>query len=118
MSDLSLSGLSALYSNTDYSSISSDKLSSRISDADYSEASDDELMDACKEFETYFVEQVLKEAEKMISTDDDDEDSYASSIKDYSTDGLIEQYAQMISDQGSLGLADTLYEQMKRNYNV
>ena len=118
MSDISFSDLSSLYSSADYSSAKSTQLSDKVSNTDYSDASDDELMEACKEFEAYFIEQIMKEAEKMVHIDDEDEDAYASSVMDYSMDGLIEQYSQMVSDSGSLGLADKLYEQMKRNYNV
>ncbi len=118
MSDISLTDYSSLYTSADYSQAKSSVLSEKVSGTDYSQASDEELMEACKEFEAYFVEQIMKEAEKMVHIDDEDEDAYASSVMDYSMDGLMEEYSQMVSDSGSLGLAEKLFEQMKRNYNV
>ncbi|MCR5784381.1 MAG: hypothetical protein K6G40_01900 [Eubacterium sp.] len=118
MSDISLTDYSSLYTSADYSQAKSSMLSDKVSNTDYSQASDEELMDACKAFEAYFVEQIMKEAEEMVHISDDDGDAYSSSVMDYAMDGLMEEYSQMVSDQGSLGLAEKLYEQMKRNYNV
>ena len=40
---------------------------------DHREKSDDELLDACKQFEAYFYEQVFKNMEKaMVPSDDSD----------------------------------------------
>ncbi len=87
-------------------------------DKDYSNSSDEELLDACKEFEAYFIEQVLKQAEESLLMEDDEDSGSISQVKSYAQEGLITQYAQMISDSGSIGLANKLYEQMKRNYNI
>lgn len=51
---------------------------SRLNDTisgDLSSASDEELMDVCKDFEAYFVEQVMKEMKKMIPEDDNKDQS-------------------------------------------
>ena len=40
------------------------KLNKTLETTDYAKATDDELMDACKQFEAYFVEMVFKEMEK------------------------------------------------------
>ena len=56
MSD-SITGLSS----TNYSDVYDSKagsLTNKLTDIDYSKASDDELMSVCKDFESYFVEQV------------------------------------------------------------
>ncbi len=87
-------------------------------DKDYSNASDEELYDACKQFESYFIEQVLDKFQEALTSEEDSSSASMGQLKDYATDGLMEQYASMISDSGSLGLADKLYEQMKRNYDV
>lgn len=82
---------------------------------DYEKATDDELMSACKEFESYFLEQVFKGMEKMVPKSDS-ESSYASTIKEYYQDELIKNYASEAANQGEgLGIAQMLYEQMKRN---
>lgn len=92
-----------------------DRLSGSLS-KDYSDATDDELLSACKEFENYFIEQVFKGMEKMIPKSDDDESSYTSTMRDYFKDELISEYAALASEQGEgLGIAQMLYEQMKRN---
>ena len=74
-------------------------------------------MDVCKEFEAYFVEQVLKEMEKTIPKNED-EDSSTSMLTDYYKDEMIKTLAEGVCEQQSLGLAQQMYEQMKRNYSL
>ena len=83
--------------------------------SDLSTASEDEMMDACKEFETYFIEQVLKEVEKTIPQD---EDSSMSKLTDFYKDQTMETIAEKIGEQSGNNFAQTLYEQMKRNYGL
>jgi len=86
---------------------------------DYANASSEELMDACKEFETYLLEKVMKEMEKMSKiSDDEDEDESMSQLKDYFKEQAIGELSEQITDSGQLGLAQKMYEQMKRNYGV
>lgn len=73
-------------------------------------SSDEELMEVCKSFESYFVEQVLKEMEKTVHSSDQDSQYYQ-----YFGDILTQSYAEQITESGQLGLAQTLYESMKRN---
>lgn len=89
----------------------------QTSQKDYSKATDDELMSACKEFEAYFVEQMFKEMVKTIP-ESDSASSYTSNLVGYYKDNMIQEIASETSEQGSLGLAQMLYEQMKRNYNL
>src|SRR5574344_1925186 len=73
MSD-SITGLS----NTSYADTYDAKasaLTDKLTNKDYSQATDDELMSVCKDFESYFLEQVLKSMEKMAKIDSEDEDS-------------------------------------------
>lgn len=107
-----------LSSYSDLYSSSSDKTSniSKSSSKDYSKATDEELMDVCKEFEAYFVEQTFKAMEKMIP-DNDDTESSASTLNMFK-DNLIQEYASSATEGEGLGLAQMLYEQMKRNYNL
>ena len=106
--------LNNIVSNTT-SGASSAKLSNSVSSTDYANATDDELMDACKQFESYFVEQMLKEMEKTVPTDELDEGSNSQLI-DYYKDSLTQQYSKDSTERGGLGIAQTLYQQMKRNY--
>jgi flagellar protein FlgJ len=49
---------------------------------------------------------------------DDEDDGYASRMVDYYKDFAIQELSEQTTDSGSLGLANILYEQMKRNYNA
>jgi flagellar protein FlgJ len=90
---------------------------SKSASKDYANATDDELMDACKQFESYFLEQIFKEMEKTI-VKAEDEDSTNSQLEDYFKEETIKDLAEQSTDQNSLGLAQMLYEQMKRNYDI
>ncbi|MBD5540430.1 MAG: hypothetical protein HDR00_04435 [Lachnospiraceae bacterium] len=92
---------------------------SNLSNADMESKTDDELMEACKEFESYFLEQVFKEMEKTVSIfKDDEEDSSTSQLVDFFKESTITELASQSTDRNSLGLAQMLYDQMKRNYNL
>ncbi|MCM1113338.1 MAG: rod-binding protein [Muribaculum sp.] len=85
--------------------------------SDYSKATDDELMDACKQFEAYFLEQMFKEMMKTIPKSEDSSGPNANML-DYFQDEMIQNIAATSTEQNSLGLAQMLYEQMKINYGV
>ena len=83
------------------------------------EASDDELLDACKQFEAYFYEQVFNNMEKAMVPSDDSDANHT--LIDYYKENLISEYSKDIVNQsggGSNTLAQQLYEQMKRNYSL
>jgi flagellar protein FlgJ len=83
------------------------------------ETSDDELLDACKQFEAYFYEQVFKTMEKAMVPSDDSDANHT--LIDYYKENLIAEYSKDIVNQsggGSNTLAQQLYEQMKRNYSL
>lgn len=92
------------------------KLKETISNTDYSQATDDELLSACKQFEAYFLEQVFKEMQKTVDCMKTDDSS--NSLVDYFKDSAIQDLASTSTEIQGLGLAQTLYEQMKRNYNL
>ncbi len=80
-------------------------------DKDYTNTTDEELMDACKQFEAYFLEQVFKE---MVKTIPESEDSGSNgALVDYFKDNMIQELATQSTETNSLGLAQMLYEQMK-----
>ena len=85
--------------------------------SDYAQATNDELMDACKEFEAYFVEQMFKEMMKTIP-ESETTSSYTSNLMYYYKDSMVQEIASDSTEQNSLGLAQMLYEQMKRNYGL
>ena len=84
-----------------------------------SETTETELMEACKELEAYFIEQIYKGMEKTIMKAEDDDSSSSSQYMDYFGDMQIQEYAKLAAEQGTgIGLASQLYEQMKRNYGL
>lgn len=85
--------------------------------SDMTSSTDEELMDACKQFEAYFLEQMFK---AMINTVPKNEDmsGSTSTLMDYYTDEMVQQLASDSTENKSLGLAQMLYEQMKRNYEL
>ena len=134
MSD-SITGLS----NTSYADTYDAKasaLTDKLTNKDYSQATDDELMSACTDFESYFLEQVLKSMEKMAKIDSEDEDSNLftsmagiggtedtslNTLGSYFGDEMMSSYAKLITESNNgqgLGIAQQLYEQMKRNYSI
>lgn len=119
MSQIDISGLTSVYSDYMESTAKNavaDKLKSTVS-ADYSQATDEELMDVCKQFESYFLEQVFKEMQKTVP-ESANKDSSTSNLVSYFKDSTIQTLAAQSTEQNSLGLAQMLYEQMKRNYDM
>lgn len=116
---MDFSNITAMYGNA-YSAAanqSASKLQNKLTDADYSLATDDELMDACKQFEAYFIEQMYKGMMKTIPTNEETS-NYTSTMMDYYKDQMVQSMAEESTAQGGFGLAQMLYEQMKRNYGV
>lgn len=95
------------------SNATSSKISG-LSSSSLKSSTDDELMEVCKQFESYFVEQVFKEMKKTVPQNEDMSNS-SQSLIDYFGDNLIQEFAAETTEQSSLGLAQTLYEQLKRN---
>lgn len=106
---------------TDTNRVATDNLKNKLENAANSKEVDDEaLFDACKQFEAYLWEQVFKEMEKSVKlfSDDKDKDGYASNIVDYFKDSYIQQISEQTASEKSNSLAQMLYEQAKRNYNL
>ena len=58
------------------SAAKAEKLSSSLSNIEKGTATDEELMEACKEFETYLVEQVIKNTRSAMLEDEDSQGDY------------------------------------------
>lgn len=82
---------------------------------DMSNADDKELMDVCKEFEAYFIEQVFKNMKKSMVPQSASQSGADATLKDFYEDKLMSEYAAGAAKQSENGLAQMLYEQMKRN---
>ena len=130
-----IDNLNSIYANSTYTNQTTNSISSKLNSTDFSKATDDELMEVCKDFESYFVEQMLKSMAKMSSvygsnSDNiyaslfgvtEDSDSGMNTLSSYFGDELMSSMADKVVENQSgrgLGIAQTLYEQMKRNYSV
>ena len=113
-------GISSAY--TDYvqsQNTAESKLRQEITDKDYSKATDDELLSACKQFEAYFLEQVFKGMQKTVDCIKTEESSGSgNSLVDYFKYSAMQELASTSTETQGLGLAQMLYEQMKRNYGL
>lgn len=139
MSDIisnNLSGLNSLYKDSTTYSSKTSSLENTLNNSDLSTADSDKLMSVCKDFEEYFVEQMVKSMVKMASVDgssdaddysslfglsSDSDDSYLSSMSSYYGSQMVTKLTESLCDDtngNGIGLAKTLYEQMKRNYNI
>jgi Rod binding protein. len=77
-----------------------------------SSVSDEKLMNSCKSFESYMLEQVFKNMEKTVPKSEEEEnDDYMNQFGDM----LYEQYAEDATENQNFGLAQMLYNSMKRN---
>lgn len=114
---MDISGLSNMYA--DYADMlktqnnaTTNKLAS-LDNKDLSGKSKDELLEVCKEFEAYFMEMMMKEMAKTVGQEEE-----SNAMVDYFKDSAITDLAKQATNQQSLGLAQQLYEQMKRNYSI
>lgn len=119
---MDIGGVGSVYADYMASQASSQKagaLQNKLENSTSSTSTEDELLDACKEFEAYFVEQVFNsmlETTKVFS--DDDENGYAAKMVDYFKDFAVQELCDQVTSGEGMGLAKTLYEQMKRNYGI
>lgn len=113
---LTVDNINALY-NTNNVSETTNKLEDTLK-SDLSTSTDDELMDVCKDFESYFTEQMFKAMQKMVPESDEDMSAYTKQTQDYYKEQMVQTMAENSADGQGLGIAQILYEQMKRNYGL
>lgn len=116
---MDISGLSNVYTeylNQQTDNVSSKKMQDTMS-KDYSKATDEELLDVCKQFEAYFMEQVFKQMEKTIIKDESSS-GQTTALVDYFKDSALQELTKTSTETQGLGIAQMLYEQMKRNYEL
>lgn len=117
---MDLSGLSMDYKDYLNTTVSASK-AEEAANAVGKGSTDEELMDACKKFEAYLLEQVFKEMQKTVSFDDEEESSIlgfgsgSNAMTDYFKEQAIAEISENATDQGGLGLAQMLFEAMKRD---
>lgn len=95
-----------------------DRLKGSLTSNNLEGKTDQELMDACKEFEAYFLEQVFKGMEKTVMKADDSSSASSSTLVDFYKDEMYKKLAKQTTDTQSIGLAQQMYNQLKRNYSI
>lgn len=116
---MDLSSISSAYTDLISQNASNASTASKINtNKDYSKASDKELMDACKQFEAYFLEQCFKEMMETVKNDDEFSSGSTSTLVDYFKEEMVKEVASQSTEKNSLRLAQMLYDQMKRNYDL
>ena len=101
LTNMNAAEIAATYTNNTQS------LKDRLSQV---ESEDDEkMMEACKEFEAYMLEQVYKQMENTIMRSEDSQGDYEKMFSDM----RVQEYAKRATEQGGIGLAQQLYESMK-----
>ncbi|MBO4292490.1 MAG: rod-binding protein [Lachnospiraceae bacterium] len=111
---MDISNLNSSYTDLYSAAAQSSKLENTLR-GNYETAQDEDLMEACKKFESYFLEQVFKEMQKTVPKSSE---GAQNAMTEYFEDRLVQQIAEDSTQRSSLGLAQTLYEQMKRNYGT
>lgn len=118
---ISIGGIPSMLNTSTVDSVSNNKASSLQNTLGgvSSETSEEELMQICKDFESYFVEEILKEVrENMKADEDEDEDPSLSTMTDFYMDTTIETIADQLVDEIGGSYTQQLFEQMKRNYGI
>ena len=114
---LDFSDITSMYSDI-YASAANQtasKLKDQLGNID--QATEAELLNACKQFEAYFIEQIYKGMMKTVPQSDSTS-NYTSMITDYYKDRMLQSVAEQTTERNSVGLAQMLFEQMKRNYGL
>jgi flagellar protein FlgJ len=86
-------------------------LQNKLTGINSDSATDEEMMEVCKEFEAYLVEKVFDRMKDAMTDSEEEESDYLN----YFGDMMYQEYAKAITENGELGLAQQLYESMKRN---
>lgn len=84
-------------------------------------SSTEDLKSAMKSFESYFVEQIIKEVKKTndaLKSDDDDTDGWAGQMSDMYMDSTISTLASEIVDRYGDDYTDQMVDHMKLEYGI
>ena len=116
---MDVSGITSMVNQTTANNASSGRADSIKNSAVglTSNSTEEEMLEVLKDFESYFLEQIIKEMKETF-TDDDEESSVASQYTDTFMDYAIEDIADILLEEVGGGLTQQLFEQMKRNYSI
>lgn len=122
MSDISaLGGLSSSYldnlTTQATTKNTADGVTSKVSGLS-SQSTKEELEAAAKSFESYFVEQILKEMKESVDDVNQDSDASLSQYTDFYMDSTIQTLAEELVEEFGGNFTDSMVEQMARNYGI
>lgn len=101
---------------TNYSTTANDAISEQLSNQVQSAKSDEQMLDACKQFESYLIQQMFKSMEESAKVFSDDEEDDSTDYVNMFQDNYLSTIAdQMVKSGQGLGIAEQLYESMKNN---
>ena len=114
MDTLNISGLTS-YASSIAANSSTEELKNKAKAAQ----NDEELMEACKEFESYLWEQVVKSMKSTVNIMGEEENDNSQMV-DFFMDQTITDVSKQLteSNMGEGSLAMQMYEQMKRNNTI
>ena len=100
--------ISSMYNSysSKLSSTSADSLESALKSTK-SSSDDEKLMEVCKDFESYFVQKIIEESKKTLDNEDEQGE-----YMQYFSDTLNQEYADIVTDNGGIGLAQQLYDSL------
>lgn len=130
-----MDAINSMYTAGTTVNTSVNQLENKLNNSNFQTATDDELMEVCKDFEQYFVEQMIEAMMKMSDVDGDsgdnvyaslfglseDSSSAMSTMSGYFGDNITSTLAESLTESNGgkgLGFAQSMYQQMKRNYSI
>ena len=113
-----ISNLTDYYTSVTGQAKATELANSLSNKAEYAKT-DDELMSVCKQFESYLLEQVFKNMDKtVIRNGDESKDSSTENLVDYFKGQALQELSAQSTEKQGLGIAQQLYEQLRRNYGL
>lgn len=101
-----------------YSPEASDAVSDRVTNQIQDAETDEEMLDACKQFEAYMIQQMFKSMEESAKVfSDDDEDSSGEYVEMFQDNYLSSIAEQMVNSGQGFGIAEQLYDSINQNKN-
>ena len=99
--------------NVDAADTSADRVTNKIQAAE----EDEEMLDACKQFGAYMIQQMFKNMERAakVFSQDDEEDSSNQYVEMFSDNYLESISNSMVYNGKGLGIAEQLYDSIQRN---
>ena len=103
---------------TNYSADATDAVSDRVTNQIQNAGKDEEMLDDCKQFEEYMIQQMLKSMEESAKVFSDDEDDSSGDYVEMFQDNYLSAIAeQMVNSGQGLGIAEQLYNSINQNKN-